>query len=83
MLASSVQAIQGLRTPDRSTTITLEDGTSPTNHYSLTKVFSEDIGQMYARGVEPRFAEAGEVRNFAFKMMNFALNMMNFVPQGI
>ena len=60
MLASSVQAIQGLRTPDRTTTITLEDGTSPTNHYSLTKVFSEDIGQMYARGVEPRFAVAGE-----------------------
>ena len=27
---------------------------------ALTKVFSEDIGQMYARGVQPRFPEAGE-----------------------
>ena len=27
---------------------------------ALTKVFSEDIGQMYARGVQPRFPEAGD-----------------------
>jgi nucleoside-diphosphate-sugar epimerase len=57
MLTSSVQAIQGL---DLDRPITLADGTAPTNHYSLTKVFSEDIGQMYARGVAPRFAAAGE-----------------------
>ena len=57
MLTSSVQAIQGLST---GKVITLADGTAPTNHYSLTKVFSETIGEMYARGVQPRFPEAGE-----------------------
>jgi nucleoside-diphosphate-sugar epimerase len=57
MLTSSVQAIQGL---DLSKVITLADGTAPTNHYSLSKVFSESIGEMYARGVQPRFPEAGE-----------------------
>lgn len=40
--------------------VQLKDGTAPTNHYALTKVFSETIGEMYARGVEPRFAEAGQ-----------------------
>ena len=57
MLTSSVQVIQGL---DLSQVITLADGTAPTNHYSLTKVFSETIGEMYARGLQPRFPEAGE-----------------------
>ena len=37
--------------------IQLSDGTAPTNHYSLTKVFAETIGEMYARGVQPRFPQ--------------------------
>ena len=40
--------------------VQLKDGTAPTNHYALTKVFSETIGEMYARGVKPRFSTAGE-----------------------
>ena len=40
--------------------VQLKDGTAPTNHYALTKVFSETIGEMYARGVQPRFPEAGQ-----------------------
>ena len=61
MLTSSVQAIQGLVSgwSGGGDMIRLEDGTAPTNHYSLTKVFSEEIGRMYARGVQPRFPEAG------------------------
>ena len=64
MLCSSGQAVGGLRIPEAEhkrravaggpTTI-LSDGTAPTNFYALTKLFSESLGAMYARGVEPRF----------------------------
>ena len=72
MLTSSQQAVGGLansaalpreeirrRIANGEPVVQLKDGTAPTNHYALTKVFSETIGEMYARGVQPRFAEAG------------------------
>ena len=46
VLASSLQVISGLKQKD---TIRIEDGTAPTNHYALTKVWAEDLGKMYAR----------------------------------
>ncbi len=46
VLASSMQTINGLRL-DRQ--ITLEDGMKPINHYAMTKVWAEVMGDMYAR----------------------------------
>ena len=55
MLTSSQQAVNGLRLPldehqrrikDGEPLVQLRDGTAPTNHYALTKVFSEDIGRV-------------------------------------
>ena len=46
-LASSVQTVSGLRPWDR--VLKAEDGYAPTNHYALTKVWGEVMGDMYAR----------------------------------
>lgn len=46
VLASSLQVISGHQ---REGIIRIEDGAKPTNHYALTKVWAEDIGDMYAR----------------------------------
>ncbi len=46
VLASSLQVISGHK---REGIIRIEDGAKPTNHYALTKVWAEDIGDMYAR----------------------------------
>ena len=66
MLTSSTQAIGGLEgisgdgdLSSRAAPVTVADGVAPTNHYALTKAFAELIGPMYARGVVPRFPEAG------------------------
>ncbi len=45
-LASSLQVISGHK---KEGLIRVEDGAKPTNHYALTKVWAEDIGEMYAR----------------------------------
>jgi nucleoside-diphosphate-sugar epimerase len=47
VLASSVQVISGHRFRDRA--VTVEDDPAPTNHYALTKAWSELAGDMYAR----------------------------------
>ena len=47
VLASTVQVISGHRFPDK--TITVADGPAPTNHYALTKAWTEIAGDMYAR----------------------------------
>jgi nucleoside-diphosphate-sugar epimerase len=47
VLASTVQVISGHRFPNRA--ITVADGPAPTNHYALTKAWSETAGDMYAR----------------------------------
>ena len=46
VLASSLQVISG---HVREGVIRIEDGSKPTNHYALTKVWAEDMGDMYAR----------------------------------
>ena len=46
VLASSLQVISGLKAKH---TIGIADGAAPTNHYALTKVWAEQMGQMYAR----------------------------------
>jgi uronate dehydrogenase len=46
ILASSLQVISGL---DHEGTICIEHGTAPTNHYALTKIWAESMGEMYAR----------------------------------
>lgn len=46
-LASSVQTISGFR--GREGVLRTEDGSSPINHYALTKVWAEAAGDMYAR----------------------------------
>lgn len=46
VLASSLQVISGHHKED---VIRTEDGAKPTNHYALTKVWAEDMGDMYAR----------------------------------
>ena len=48
ILASSMQACNGLFKEGRPLPVKLSDGTCPTNHYGVTKVFAEAIGQMYA-----------------------------------
>lgn len=46
ILASSLQVISG---HTREGTLKAEDGAAPTNHYALTKVWAESMGEMYAR----------------------------------
>lgn len=46
VLASSMQVISGLRHEERVKTA---DDAAPTNHYALTKVWAEAMGEMYAR----------------------------------
>jgi uronate dehydrogenase len=47
VLASSVQAVTAhLR---RGGLVRVEDGPAPANHYALTKVWAEQMGEMYAR----------------------------------
>lgn len=47
VLASTLQTVSGHGTPERP--ITVEDGPKPVNHYALTKVWLEAMGDMYAR----------------------------------
>jgi nucleoside-diphosphate-sugar epimerase len=49
ILASSVQVVFG---HDWSKPVRLEDGTRVINHYALTKLWAEDLGEMYARVYE-------------------------------
>ncbi len=46
VLTSSVQVVSGHRW---NRPITLDDGPRVVNHYALTKLWAEDIGEMYAR----------------------------------
>ena len=46
VLASSLQVVNGHH---KEGVIRIEDGSKPTNHYALTKVWAEDMGDMYAR----------------------------------
>jgi uronate dehydrogenase len=46
VLASSMQVLSGLRHEER---IKTADDAAPTNHYALTKVWAEAMGEMYAR----------------------------------
>ncbi|MCY3812657.1 MAG: NAD(P)-dependent oxidoreductase [Gammaproteobacteria bacterium] len=46
VLTSSVQVVTGHRW---NRPVTLEDGPRVVNHYALTKLWAEDIGEMYAR----------------------------------
>jgi hypothetical protein len=46
VLTSSVQVVSGHPWTDL---VTLEDGPKVINHYALTKLWAEDIGEMYAR----------------------------------
>jgi uronate dehydrogenase len=48
MLASTLQTVTGHSYPE-GRTIRVEDGPKPVNHYALTKVWAEVIGDMYAR----------------------------------
>lgn len=45
-LASSLQVISGIK---KEGIVHIADGAAPTNHYALTKVWAEDLGEMYAR----------------------------------
>jgi uronate dehydrogenase len=49
ILASTLQVVTGHRQKDRSRTVRIEDGPAPVNHYALTKVWAEAMGDMYAR----------------------------------
>ncbi|MEX2387453.1 MAG: NAD(P)-dependent oxidoreductase [Phycisphaeraceae bacterium] len=50
VLASSVQAVGGIyRAPDEKWPVEIRDGTSPRDHYALTKAWLEQMGEMYAR----------------------------------
>ena len=46
VIASSLQVISGLK---KEGVIRIEDGAAPTNHYALSKIWAEDLGEMYAR----------------------------------
>lgn len=46
ILASSIQVIFG---HDWSTPVQIEDGPKVINHYALTKLWAEDLGEMYSR----------------------------------
>ncbi|MCB0063829.1 MAG: NAD(P)-dependent oxidoreductase [Caldilineaceae bacterium] len=47
VLASTLQTVTGHKFDDRP--VTVEDGPKPVNHYALTKVWLEAMGDMYAR----------------------------------
>ncbi len=47
VLASTLQVVTGFGWPDRP--IRVDEGTKPVNHYALTKVWAEVMGDMYAR----------------------------------
>lgn len=47
ILASTLQVVTGHGWPDRA--VRVEEGPAPVNHYALTKVWAEAIGDMYAR----------------------------------
>ena len=47
VLSSTIQVIMGYGWPEK--TIRIADGPKPTNHYALTKVWAEEMGDMYAR----------------------------------
>jgi nucleoside-diphosphate-sugar epimerase len=47
ILASTLQVVTGHGWPERA--IRVEEGPAPVNHYALTKVWAEAIGDMYAR----------------------------------
>jgi uronate dehydrogenase len=47
VLSSTMQTVSGHGFPDRP--IRIDEGPAPINHYALTKVWSEDMGDMYAR----------------------------------
>jgi len=47
ILTSTVQTVWKLGVDHRE--VKLEDGTEPVNHYALTKVYAEHMGEMYAR----------------------------------
>ncbi|MEX0775563.1 MAG: NAD(P)-dependent oxidoreductase [Phycisphaeraceae bacterium] len=49
VLASSMQVVSGHRLRTRTAPLRIEDGPAPTNHYALTKVWAESMGEMYAR----------------------------------
>jgi hypothetical protein len=49
ILASTLQVVTGHRQQDRTRTVRIEDGPTPVNHYALTKVWAEAMGDMYAR----------------------------------
>jgi uronate dehydrogenase len=46
VVTSSVQAVGNLTSPGK--TVLVEEGTAPTNHYAVSKVFAEQLGYMYA-----------------------------------
>lgn len=48
VLASSMQVVSGLRRRGLGRPLTADDA-APTNHYALTKVWAERMGEMYAR----------------------------------
>lgn len=67
ILASSIQVVDGWWEAQRSRPASVSEA-SPTNHYALTKVWAEQMGEMYARcyGLEVLAARIGfMVRNAA------------------
>jgi NAD(P)-dependent dehydrogenase (short-subunit alcohol dehydrogenase family) len=49
ILASTLQVVSGHRQKKPGQTVRIEDGPAPVNHYALTKVWAEAMGDMYAR----------------------------------
>lgn len=49
ILASTLQVVTGHRLKGPNQTVRIEDGPAPVNHYALTKVWAEAMGDMYAR----------------------------------
>jgi hypothetical protein len=49
ILASTLQVVSGHRRTKPGQTVRIEDGPAPVNHYALTKVWAEAMGDMYAR----------------------------------
>jgi uronate dehydrogenase len=48
VLTSSMQVCGGTRARSTDGVLRVEDGVSPWNHYAVTKIFAESMGQMYA-----------------------------------
>lgn len=48
VLASTMQTVSGLRGQREDSLLTADDA-APTNHYALTKIWAERMGEMYAR----------------------------------